>query len=184
MKEKYNTDGDIAFNTLQPQDKKEYLDRRAWKVNRFFEKRGFTVQLKGNPESPFLILNNGIWLTAKLSNHKIIFYADPDYKVEADSIKLTEDSIENYSTKKLVDLIKLDSHTMAYKIKLVGHDLYLSGYEHEDRNKSRLADNNKMYPIFGRLKHQVWKTKDRANDIFNMIYDSYHVEVEQYQIKF
>jgi hypothetical protein len=174
----------IEFNDGRRIDEKEFTEKRNGRIVEFFEKRGITLQLKGEKQNPMIIIDDGLILSAYVKNFELIFVDQPYHGAEITRIKLNYQNIKNYPAKDLFEILKEAEHINGYRIKLKSHDLFLCGYQHRSRDSSYLHDREKLYPVFGKIDLHVYKGDEIAVEIISKIEKDYKVELNQYVNKY
>lgn len=145
------------------------------KVRAFFELRGFKVQLKGNPNSPIIIIDDGLWIGATTQGFNLVFFNDQEEVIKR--IKLNM-NIRTFLTKDLLDLINQSNYKKGYRLKLKGTDLYVVGWQ---ERTGRFMDKAHRYPMFAKYNPLVMPL-DVAVTFQAMVKD-YDLEVNQWENK-
>jgi len=171
-------EGDIRLKSRKV-DAKAFTEKRNSRITEFFNKRGISVQLKGNPQNPMIVLNDSLCLSAYAKNFYLKFLDRPNQGNLVEEIKLTHENIKTYPTKKLVELIENNQQTGMFKIRLKNTDLALVGYEHAARDSMPLVNGSLLYPVFGTLRPHLYKTEDMAEEVFDKLKSRYPIEIIQ-----
>lgn len=158
-------------------DAKHFTDKRNNRIIDFFTRRGLSVQLKGNPQNPMIVLNNSLCLSAYVSNFYLRFLDKPNQGNLVEEVKLTYNNVKHYPTKRLIEIIQNNEQLGMYKIVLMGTELSLVGYEHAARDNDPFIDNDLLYPVFGTLKPHLYKTLDMAQDVHDKIVNRFPIQI-------
>jgi len=149
----------------------EMVARRNKRLLRFFTMHGFDVRLVGDEQKPAIILNEMFVLSCYAKNFDLHFTKEPFSDEIVASFKLKND---NEVTKlELQEAIGLCIHRSVYKIKLMGTDLFLAGY-----NYLNSEDAIGRYPVFSRHKPKVYFDREFAEKMVeSLINDKYSIEI-------
>jgi hypothetical protein len=152
------------------EDKQEELHQ---KIHAFFELRGLAVQIKGNPWSPTLIIDNGLKLGCIVRGFYLIFI-EKETQRELEAIKMNM-NIKTYPTRDLYELIRKCDNTAGYRLRLSGTDLFVSGWQ--DRI-GKLMLREVRYPLFAKFRPIVMP-EETAITLSHLVED-YDIEVSKY----
>jgi len=161
----------------------EFTTRRNGKLKAFFERRGLPIQLKGNPENPMIVLNEGLILSAYVNNFNLRMLTRGNQGGLVEEIKLTKHNIENYPVRDLMEIIEENEQTAGWRIKLKGHQLFVCGYAHADRDNSLLYEKDAMFPVFGSINLHIYKTEESAINVYDKLETTcpnLEIELDQY----
>jgi len=174
---------EIKFKNLKGKTRESvesYTGRRNERVIKFFTKRGFKVHLKGDPQNPMIVLNDGLIISAYAHNFDLYFLDKPNNGEIIEEVRLTWENVDNYPADNLIKIIDEYEHINGFRIKLgmENDDLFLVGYNHKD-------DVNELCPVFGRKDPHVYKTHDYAEELLYKLKGyGYDVIVDQYVFAF
>lgn len=144
--------------------------RRINKLKNMFNGCGHEIKFIGDPEKPGLIMDDKIILNAFVHNFKLYFTSAPDGDIIHE---FTINTATKVSRDFLDEFLENYNHRECYRIRLIGTDLYLSGYNFVDKNeKSR--DNR--YPVFARITEKYYFSRYKAQEIVN-IHPDYNLEI-------
>ncbi len=144
------------------------------KIHAFFELRGLTVQIKGNPWSPTLIIDNGLKLGCIVRGFQLIFI-EKETQRELEAVKMNM-NIKTYPTIQLYELIKRCANTAGYRLKLSGtDDLFVSGWQ---ERIGKLMRKDVRYPVFSKFCPIVMP-EETAITLSNLVED-YDIVIDKY----
>jgi hypothetical protein len=172
---------EIHFKNLKGKAKESvesYTGRRNERIIKLFSKRGFKIHLKGDPQNPMIVLNDGLILSAYAHNFDLYFLNQPNNGEIIEEVKLTWENVDNYPVMNLMKIIRDYEHIQGFRIRLdCGDDeLFLVGYNHKD-------DVKELCPVFGRKDPHVYKTFDYADDLLQKLKKyGYPVTLDQFQL--
>ena len=166
----------IVFKTRKGKASESIASYTDSRIKKLFENHGFKVHLKGDPQNPMIVLNDGIILSAYAHNFYLKFTDKPNNGEVIEEIKLTEKEVATYPKENILKILETYEHIMGFRIKLRCEDsLYVVGYSHKDSDE--------LAPVFGRFNPHVYKTMDYAEEIFKKLEIlGYPIEIEKYQI--
>jgi hypothetical protein len=133
----------------------EIVTRRNKWLLRFFTANGYDVRIVGDAQKPTIVLDEMVVLSCHVKNFDLLFTKEAYSEEIVKSFRLKADV--DVSKLELQEAIELSTHRQAYKIRLVGTDLFLVGY-----NYFNTDDDNGRYPVFAKHKPKVYFDKDYA----------------------
>jgi hypothetical protein len=133
----------------------EMVERRNKRLLRFFTIHGYDVRLVGDGQKPAVVLNEMVVLSCYVKNFDLHFTKSPFSDDIVKSFKLRHEV--DVSQHELQEAIELCVHRPVYKIKLVGTDMFLVGF-----NYLNSEDAMGRYPVFAKFKPKVYFEKEYA----------------------
>lgn len=155
--------------------KKESLEEMVTRRNRrlvsVFTRNGMNVRVVGDPEKPAVIKDEDTVLSCFVKNFNLFFTREPFSDDIVKTIKLKHDpEINRFELQQILDSCR---HRHVYKLRLLGTDLYLAGY-----NYINSEDSVGRYPVFARHKPKVYFDRNYADKIAkNLIQDGYQLDI-------
>ncbi|MFW5804525.1 MAG: hypothetical protein ACOCWG_04785 [bacterium] len=150
----------------------EMVDRRNKRLKNIFTINGINVRIIGDEHKPAIIRDEKIVLSCYVHNFDLNFTKEPFSDEIVKTVKLKhEPEITRYE---LEEVLGMCQHRPVYKVKLVGTDLYLVGYNYLNQE-----DSVGRYPVFARHKPKVYFKEEYAQKIQRTLAeDSYETLVE------
>lgn len=133
-----NVDGNkkIRFN-------ESAMLRRKIRLEQFFKTLGFGVRLIGNPNTPAIILDESICVSAFVHNFNLIFTNQPSQGAHLLKLKLEHEP--QFNLDEVFRVLLASEHRPVFGIRYAHSDLFLAGYNFIDRKTSF-----GKYPVFAR----------------------------------
>lgn len=156
-------------------NKYELMDVHEKRIGRLFRAFSkFNVDITGNPHLPSIIIDRAKMLNTYINNFDLHLLEDlPSRKnKEPQTIlfyKLTADC--DIPIKEVKQYISDYGYTRVYPIRLIGTDLFLSGWNFKDRFKGL-----EKYPVFSKYRCKYFFEMDIAESIVED-YPDYKMEV-------
>lgn len=145
-------------------------ERRNKALLDFFTRVNMEISLIGNPQKPAIIVNNYYCLSAFVSNFDLHFTDAPFHGTVIKTYKLATGT--HLSHNEFMDFFKNYEQRRVYKIKHSNTNLYLSGYNFKNREKSE-----GRYPVFSRFRFKIYFNIEKAEEIIKD-YGDYPMEIE------
>lgn len=140
-------------------DLKQTIQKRNYRLSKFWEKLGLEVEIIGDMETP-AVIKGDYCLACYVHNFHLIFTDHYDQGKEVYRVKLQ--SIQEFETEPIVEWMKTATHRRIYRIKMLNEPhLFLVGYNF----KSKETADVEKYPVFGRYSGKVYFTEDYAKEI-------------------
>jgi hypothetical protein len=150
----------------------EMVARRNKRLLSFFTMHGYNVRLVGDEQKPAVILNEAVVLSCYVKNFDLHFTKEPFSDEIVRSFKLKHEP--DVTKHELQEAIDLCVHRPVYKIKLIGSDLFLVGY-----NYLNSEDAVGRYPVFAKHKPKVYFDKEYAVKLVESLSnDGYKLKIE------
>lgn len=128
------------------------------------------VRMIGDENRPAIIVDDSYCLSAFVHNFDLNFTDVPRNGEVIYSIKLEQTPV--YNTQKLLDAINNSQHCSIKKIKYIGLDLYLAGYNSYDKN-----NDSTIYPVFSRHRPRVYFSIEKAQNTIEKHCKGYPLEI-------
>ena len=145
----------------RPLDKelKQTIQKRNFRLGKFWEKIGLEVEIIGDMETP-AVIKDDYCLACYVHNFNLIFTDHYDQGKELYRVKLQKDQV--FEIEPIIDWLKNATHRRIYRIRMKEEPkLFLVGYNF----KSKETAQTDKYPVFGKYGAKVYFTEDYAKDI-------------------
>lgn len=140
---------------------KETIQKRNYRLKKFWEKLGLPVEIIGDMETP-AVIKGDYCLACYVHNFNLIFTDHYEQGTEVYRIKLQK--IQEFEIEPILNWLKTATHRRIFKIKMKeAPELYLVGYNFMEQAN----DEQVKYPVFGKFSPKVYFTEDYAKDIVN-----------------
>ncbi len=140
-------------------DLKQTIQKRNFRLAKFWEKLGLDVEVIGDMETP-AVIKEDYCLACYVHNFNLIFTDHYDQGKELYRVKLQK--VQEYDTAPIIEWLKTATHRRIYRIRMKTEPhLLLVGYNF----KSKDTGDKEKYPVFGRYGAKVYFTEDYASDI-------------------
>lgn len=140
----------------------ETIDKRNYRLQKFFLSKGIDVKIVGDKNSPAIIINDEYCLSCYVKNFNLFFQDKPFKGQKLFQVKLTED-IDCTKDSKIRDWLENSEHRKIFKIRADVHNepttLYLSGF-----NKDEFFE---LKPVFCEVNPRIYFTYEKALSIVN-----------------
>jgi len=133
----------------------EIVARRNKRILNLFTKHGYNIRLVGDAQKPSVVLDEMVVLSCYAKNFDLHFTKDPFSAEIVKSFKLKSDV--EISNLELQEAIELSTHRPVYKIRLIGTDMFLVGYNFLNNEESA-----GRYPVFAKHKPKVYFDREYA----------------------
>ncbi len=148
--------------------------RRKIRLEKFFKDIGFKVRLIGNPNTPAIILEESICVSAYVHNFDLIFTDVPSHGKHIYKVKLEQNPLVDID--EIYRVLMISTHRPVYSICYASTDLFLAGYNFIDKKTSF-----GKYPVFARKGKgtKIYFDRTYAEDIceeFSKAYELHIVE--------
>jgi hypothetical protein len=145
---------------------KDTIQKRNFRLQKFWEKLGLEVEIIGDMETP-AVIKGDYCLACYVHNFNLIFTDHFDQGNEVYRVKLQ--NIQEFEIEPILNWLKTATHRRVYKIKMKqSPELFLVGYNF----KSKSSMENDKYPVYGKHGAKVYFTEDYAKEIL----DFYHLD--------
>ncbi|MEZ5046524.1 MAG: hypothetical protein R2831_05985 [Chitinophagaceae bacterium] len=155
----------IARTTMKrPLDKdlKQTIQKRNFRLAKFWELVGLDVEVIGDMETP-AVIKDDYCLACYVHNFNLIFTDHYDQGKEVYRVKLQKDQV--FDMEPIVEWLKTATHRRIYRVKMKGDlGLYLVGYNFGVKKEHE----NMKYPVYGKYSPKVFFTKDYADEVMEL----------------
>lgn len=177
------------FDFEKPLDKQGYINgnklikfnenamlRRKIRVEHLFKNLGFKVRLIGNPNTPAIIVDESICVSAYMHNFNLIFTDIPSHGNQIYKLKLEHNP--NIIADEIYRVLMTSQHRPVFCIRYGSTDLYLAGYNFIDKKT-----NFGKYPVFARKGKgtKIYFDIEYAESICALFNDTYDLQIEHPQ---
>jgi len=140
-------------------DLKQTIQKRNFRLAKFWEKIGLDVEIIGDMETP-AVIKDDYCLACYVHNFNLIFTDHYDQGKELYRVKLQK--VQEFETEPIIEWFKTATHRRIYRIRMKEEPkLFLVGYNF----KSKETADTEKYPVFGKYGAKVYFTEDYARDI-------------------
>lgn len=144
-----------------PNDLKETIQKRNYRLQKFWEKLGLDVEIIGDMETP-AVIKDDYCLACYVHNFNLIFTDHYDQGNEVYRVKLQK--VQEFDTDAILNWLKTATHRRIYRIKMIQEpNLFLVGYGF----KNKESQSTEKYPVFGKYGPKIYFTDEYAKDIIN-----------------
>lgn len=152
--------GDINHGTDKYTSKElqEVVRKRNRRLNYAFSAMDGQVRIIGDPETPALIYNDTIVISAYVKNFDLIFTDKPKGGNQIAKFKLLHNF--KFERKEVLSLIQRAEHRTVYRVQFLKSSLFLAGWNFTDRD-----NRTGRYPVFARLNPKVYFSEEKALEI-------------------
>jgi hypothetical protein len=155
-------------------DPDRVIDRRNERLANFFSlffaETTDKFRLIGDRNCPAVIVNESVCLSCFVKNFDLNFTDKPSHGDIVETVKLQKEQLIDFD--RIDAVINKSEHRKVFKIKYPGTDLYLSGYNFEDKI-AKLA----KYPVFSRKEPKIYFNEVYAKEIIES-FPEYELLVE------
>lgn len=160
---------------MSGEDSKEMVARRNKRLLQLFTNNGYDVRIVGDSLRPSVVLNEMVVLSCQVRNFDLHFTKEPFSDEIVKSFNLKGD-IEDAKLE-LQEAIELGAHRPVYKVKLIGTDMFLVGFNYIDPETPK-----GKYPVFAKHKPRLYFDKDYADRLVESLKEeNYFAEVDYFQ---
>lgn len=148
------------------------IQKRNRRLQKFFSSKNLDVRLHGDAQNPLMVLCGCVGLSAYVKNFDLLFLNQPNQGEVVMTFKLTD--IVQGTREEIVNWLQSYPQMPLYRIQFAKSNLWLCGFNFSDREK-RLG----RYPVFAREDSHLYKRKDYAQEIWEMLQDDgYNATIE------
>lgn len=149
------------------------LVKRNKQLLQFFTNNGYDVRLVGEKQKPSVILNEMVVLSCHVKQFDLIFTKEPFNSEIIKIFKLKDELVP--SSREIQETIEMSTHRHIYKLKLVGHDMYVVGFN--TKNSDAVIE-KESYPVFGKHNPKVYFDREYIDKVaISLIKDGYNLDI-------
>lgn len=160
------------INKEHTDSQQSIVERRNRRLLQLFQYYQLPVEIKGNPNAPFIIYKDMCLLSCYVHNFNFYITSLPYEGEEIFHVKLQQGKYPDRQLflNKLFEAV----HRRIFKIKIRNTDLYLAGYNFIDSARDR-----GRYPVFARYNYKIYFGKKMVEHlIYKLSMEGYSCEVE------